>query len=79
MIKLPLYRADGRQYALVDSCSDFNACSVCALRDVCFTHEKKEDEVYNSLCFEFLRKNGLDTTDTLDPFFVDVTDHLLNN
>lgn len=79
MIKLPLYRADGRQYALVDSCADFKACSVCALRDVCFTHVKKEDEVYNSLCLEFLRKNEFESWETNDPFFVDVTDHLYNN
>lgn len=79
MIMLPLYRADGRQYALVDSCADFKTCSVCALRDVCFTHKKKEDEVYNSMCLEFLRKNEIESWKPHDPLFVDVTDHLDNN
>lgn len=76
MIKLPLYRRDERVYALVEGSGDYNECGICALRDVCYNHERLPTELFSSMCYEFMRQNNVRSWVLEKAFFVNVTEQL---
>ena len=77
MIKLPLFKHQGRYYALVDSVtysSNFNSCRVCALYELCCNRKSSIPHGVSSLCFSVMGDYDLTPCDAYDPFFIDVTE-----